>query len=494
MKKLLIIVCIILTLCSCSYTAMDSGHSDDFITPKSNQVTSNNSSFEEVSELYPDKTILVWAVEGYVGSMRTMEINEYLNGLGCDFAVCFLPVDDTFNYNQGLHKTYLQQIDDMINSDKQIDIVYSSNIVVGIDDCIDNFHRMVEDGLLISLDEYLNNTEIGKKLYNLMPNKHWEGLKISGQIYGVDGSMNTLSYYTGYSIDKAIADEYGFDVNSSPCEQLDIVAEISKEHAVSFIQYFTLPEKYASAYLITEAVYWDNSHNKAKCILENESFLRNLKIYYTLKKNGFVSERNNGSPFIYFEGNRNGCISLLHGNRYCQFDKTVYIQPTWSVTGISANSKYPDKAFELLALAQTDSYLNNLLVYGVEGKDYNISDGRADNERYALRTDTFANKLICLPDKDSPENAADIYRGSLENAELPSCNGFTLHERDIIEIITKTNCFFTLNEFGDIINSDSYESFEALIGAAKEKLDEYGIKELTDEINRQYEDWKNEND
>ncbi len=491
MKKLLIFVCILLTLCSCSYATMDSEHSDDITTSESNQAASDSDSLEEVSELYPDKTILVWTVEGYVNSMRTMEINEYLNGLGCDFAVCFLPLQDDEMFKTTSH---IKLINEMLIGNRQLDIISSGSISIGIDDCTNSYHSLVEDGILIPLDDYLSGTEIGKKLYSLMPEKHWEGLKTSGHIYGVDGSMNTLSYYTGYSVDKTIADEYGFDVTVSPLEQLDILAEIAKDHPVCFFQSFNIPEIYTSVYSITSATYWDDSQNKAKCILENEGFLRNLEIYYTLKENGFVSEYNSGSPFIFFEGNRHGFASSIAENRYCQFDSTVYICPTWSATGISANSKYPDKAFELLALAQTDPYLNNLLVYGVEGEDYTLADGRVDSGNYFLRTDVFANKLICLPDKYSPINISDIYRKALENAELPSCNGFALHERDIIETITKTNFFFTLNEFSDILNSDSYESFEAMIKTAREKLDTYGVNELTDEINRQYEEWKKVNE
>lgn len=491
MKKLLIFVCILLTLCSCCYATMDSEHSDDITTSESNQAASDSDSLEEVSELYPDKTILVWAVEGYVNSMRTMEINEYLNGLGCDFAVCFLPLQDDEMFKTTSH---IKLINEMLIGNQQLDIISSGSISIGIDDCTNSYHSLVEDGILIPLDDYLSGTEIGKKLYSLMPEKHWEGLKTSGHIYGVDGSMNTLSYYTGYSVDKTIADEYGFDVTVSPLEQLDILTEIAKEHTVCFSQSFNIPEIYAPVYSTTTATYWDDSQNKARCILENEGFLRNLEIYYTLKKNGFVSEPNGVSPFIFFEGNRHGFASSIAENRYCQFDSTVYICPTWSATGISANSKYPDKAFELLALAQTDPYLNNLLVYGVEGEDYTLADGRVDSGNYFFRTDVFANKLICLPDKYSPINISDIYRKALENAELPSCNGFSLHERDIIEIITKTNCFFALNEFSDILNSDSYESFEAMIKTAQEKLDTYGVNELTDEINRQYEEWKKINE
>lgn len=495
MKRLLIIFCILLTLCSCSSAAVDSEHNNDFSEQNSDRLSEGIASYEEVSELYPDKTVLVWAVEGYIGTMRTTEINQYLDSLGCDFAVCFLPVKDTAVSDQISEKSHLQLVEDMTKNNERIDIVYSSNIFIGIDDCTDSFHRLIDDGLLLCLDDYLNNTEAGKRLYSLMPEKHWEGLKSSGHIYGVDGSMNTLSYYTGYSIDKTIADKYGYDVNVSPIEQLDILAEIAKEHTVCYPQSFSTPSTYAPVYSITSAVYWDNSQNKAKCILENEGFLRNLEMYYALMKNGFVFESDGSNPFIYFEGNRHGSASAIAGDRYCEFDRTVYITPTWSANGISVNSKHPDKAFELLALAQTNPVLNNLLVYGLEGEDYTIIDGKAcgDDRRFRLRADVFANKLICLPDEYSPANASETYRDTLENAELVSCTGFWFDEKEMFQTVQKTDCFFLLNEFGKLLNNGEYESFDALIQACKDKLDEYGMKELLTEINRQYEEWANEN-
>lgn len=427
--------------------------------------------------------------------MRTTEINQYLDSLGCDFAVCFLPVEETILFDQPLDKSYLQQIEEMITGDEQVDLVFSANIYRGVDDCSDSYHRIVEDRLFISLDDYLNNTESGKKLYNLMPEKHWEGLKVSGHIYGVDGSMNTLSYYSGYSIDRAVANEYGYDVTVSPLEQLDILAEIAKEHTVCFSNPFNLPEIYAPMYPITSVVYWDNSESKAKSVLESGEFLQTLEIYYTLVKNGFVSKWNDSSPFIYFEGNRNGCISVLKGDRYCQFDSTIYIRPTWSVTGISANSKHPDKAFELLALAQTDPVLNNLLAYGVEGENYTLSDGKVINKgRLITRLNTFANRLICLPDDKSPDNASEVFRKTLEEAELVSCNGFWFDEKETFEIVEKTNNFFINWEFDECINNGEYESFEAMIQACRDKLDEYGMEDLLSEINRQYEEWAKENE
>lgn len=490
MKKLLIFICILLTILSCGCTAADPENKGGSDTTDSGLEASTVNSFEEVTKKYPDKTVLVWAIEGYIQSMKTSVINEYLDSLGCDFAVCFLPLD-----NDGMYGTvsHIMLINKMLEDGGQMDIISSGSVSIGIDDCTNSYHSLVEDGVLIPLDDYLADTEIGRKLYSLMPEKHWEGLKVSGQIYGVDGSMHTLSYCTGYTVDKAIADKYGFDINVSPCEQLDIIAEIAKEHTVCYNLPFNIPEIYAPVYAITDAVYWDNSENKAKCILENEDYLQTLKAYYILRKNGFVSEYSTADPFIRFEGNKHGSASAY--DRYAHFDCHQYITPTWSATGISASSKYPNKAFELLALCQTDPYLNNLLVYGVEGEDYTLVDGKPDTVRYLLKSDTFANKLICLQDKDSPADVSEIYRQALENAEILSCNGFTLHERDIIETINKTDNFFMIApyEFGKMLNSDSYESFEALIGAAKAKLDEYGMKELTDEINRQYKEWRNEN-
>lgn len=499
MKKLFAIILLsLLIITSCDQQAADSGHRGNPDSPDVSSESSAAYSFEEVSKKYPKKTVLVWAIDGYIQSMKTPVINDYLDSLGCDFAVCFLPVDNTVMSDSNSDKTTLQKIKKMVNDGQQLDIICSVNSIFGLDDCINSYRSLAEDGILIPLDDYLDDTEIGRKLYSLMPEKHWEGMKVSGKIYGVDGAMSTLSCCAGYSVDKAVADEYGFDVNVSPCEQLDILSEIAKEHTVCFPQSFNTPSLYSQACSITEAVYWDDSEGKAKCILENEGFLRNLELFYTLRKNGLVSEWNDSSPFIYFEGNKHGSGSVLKGDRYCQFDKTLYIRPAGAATGISAKSKYPDKAFELLALSQTDPNFNNLLAYGVEGEDYTLVGGRADckNFHYQLKSEVFVNKLICLPDGDSPANAADIYRQALENAALPSCIGFTLHERDIIETIVKTDGFFMLqpSEFGDMLNSDSYESFEALIQAAKDKLDEYGINELTDEINRQYEEWKKENE
>lgn len=444
--------------------------------------------FDDVQKQYPNKLILVWAVEGYAGTIRTEEINEYLDKIGCDFAVCFLPVYDTVQYMNS-EKTYQQRLIELINEGQQIDIIYSSGSFMGYDDGGSNsYHNKVSNGLFICIDDYLSNTNIGSKLYDLMPEKHWEGLKINGHIYGIDGTINTLTYYTGYSFDTELADKYGYDVSTPILEQLDVLKKMSNDFQITSAKDFSSPQTYASTPAFMASVYWDIDENKAKSFLENDQFIEMLELYYMLNNYGFCDLIYSSDQFVVFEGNHLN-FSDINSDRYYNLNPNVYINQTWSANGISSSSDYPEKAFELLALSQTDPYLNNLMVYGIEGEDYSLSNNVVQYyaSGYNINMDRFANKLICYSNIPSVPEAAEIYRKSFEDAQLTSILGFAYNGTGMSEQISST--FYIFQDLGAALNGTEYTSFESLLSDFRGKLIDAGINELIDEINRQYYDW-----
>lgn len=87
--------------------------------------------YDEVSELYPDKTILVWQLESGTADIRALEVNEYLDSLGKDYAVCFEPMVPFFANSDG--KSYTQSVKEKIDNGEQIDIIKTASSMSGID-------------------------------------------------------------------------------------------------------------------------------------------------------------------------------------------------------------------------------------------------------------------------------------------------------------------------------------------------------------------------
>ena len=86
-------------------------------------------SYEEVCEMYPDKTVLTWLIS-YVdhtyATRRTQEINDYLVSLGKDYVVYFEPYID--NKYRDPHYVIIQ---DRINNGEKFDIIFEFSDFLG---------------------------------------------------------------------------------------------------------------------------------------------------------------------------------------------------------------------------------------------------------------------------------------------------------------------------------------------------------------------------
>ncbi len=470
----------------------------------------NFPSLEEVQSEYPDKTVLVWVIEetGYERNypFRTREINEYLDSQGHDFAVCFYPICALQKEEQtDFYTTY---VDEMVKEGKQVDIIYSS--FTYIEEAGNNaYHKYIYNSLFEPLDKYFD-TETGRKLYEIMPEKHWEGLRVNGSIYGIDGTMTTLSDDYGYYVNAELADKYGFDITKPIDEQLDILKKIKSEEKNCDI-FAVYGYKFGRASClsdikeVTQAVYWDEDSHTAKCVLDNPSYIERLGFLDRLNKAELltnISTRHSNSFFI-LQDNKSGGNTVYNNSELTEinyFDKKinaypVFKEPTsvrngYMATGICTASKYKEKAFELLALTQTDHYFNNLLTFGLEGTDYNLSDNRVDTVVNLVSLDRFPNKMICNGYEGSI--SSDKYKEIYDNAVVHSDIDFAFDGRDLINETYATSLVM-MNY--SLPSAD--KSLEKSIAELRSSLDEAGLQKIIDECNRQYNEVylkeKNEN-
>lgn len=468
--------------------------------PKSEfpQLDINFPSLEEVQQQYPDKTVLVWVIEetGYERNypLRTREINEYLDSQGKDFAVCFNPIRALVTDERtDFYTTYVR---DMVEEGKQADIIYSS--FTYIEEAGNNaYHKYIYNGLFEPLDKYFE-TEIGKKLYNLMPEKHWEGLRVNGSIYGIDGTMTTLSDDYGYYVNAELADKYGFDITKPIEEQTDILKKV-KENETKCDVFAIYGNRIGRATYfsdlkeITQAVYWDEEAHTAKCVLDDPAYANGLKLVQNLKKEGMFTNitNNHSNNFFILQGNKTGGNTLYKDSEITEvnyFDKMIKAYPVFKektsvrngymATGICTASNNKDKAFELLALTQTDSYLNNLLTFGMEGTDYNLSDNGVDTVINPVSLDRFPNKMICNRYADSI--SSDEYKEIYDNAVIHDDADFAFDGRGF-EAETYATSIIMMD-----YSIPSDRDFDKAVEELRASLDAAGLQKVIDECNRQY--------
>ena len=458
-------------------------------------------SYEEVCEMYPDKTVLTWLIS-YVdhtyATRRTQEINDYLVSLGKDYVVYFEPYIDN-KYRD----PYYVIIQDRIDNGEKFDIIFEFSDFLG------------QAGLTIPLDDYLQNTEIGQELLELMPENYWRACTNNDGIYGLGNASFVIGHTLLCFYNAELVDKYGYDINKSPLEQLDILHEIDENEEDTCTVYGPTPSNYVAPYTnyrsIEPPLYWDKNTDEAKLALDNQEYLETVYTLSKLYDEGLLIKSlyslYDDSFFMYccqgvvptfltsFQINDDGTYTVLNAAKEpvtCYMttpNGPMAINNPWYATGVAAVSEHKDEAFDLLATSYVDATLNNLLTYGVEGVDYTVDeDGSTGTGSFA--TMLYANPLIGRTSTGNCSEYQDFLRNMLETAPCEDDIEFVPNFLDYYDIMSSASPI--MDEFAEALSYGvaTREEFDAIVAEYREKILQTGIQEAIDGINAQYAEWK----
>ena len=458
-------------------------------------------SYEEVCEMYPDKTVLTWLIS-YVdhtyATRRTQEINDYLVSLGKDYVVYFEPYID--NKYRDPHYVIIQ---DRIDNGEKFDIIFEFSDFLG------------QAGLTIPLDDYLQNTEIGQELLELMPENYWRACTNNDGIYGLGNASFVIGHTLLCFYNAELVDKYGYDINKSPLEQLDILHEIDENEEDTCTVYGPTPSNYVAPYTnyrsIEPPLYWDKNTDEAKLALDNQEYLETVYTLSKLYDEGLLIKSlyslYDDSFFMYccqgvvptfltsFQINDDGTYTVLNAAKEpvtCYMttpNGPMAINNPWYATGVAAVSEHKDEAFDLLATSYVDATLNNLLTYGVEGVDYTVDeDGSTGTGSFA--TMLYANPLIGRTSTGNCSEYQDFLRNMLETAPCEDDIEFVPNFLDYYDIMSSASPI--MDEFAEALSYGvaTREEFDAIVAEYREKILQTGIQEAIDGINAQYAEWK----
>ena len=451
--------------------------------------------------MYPDKTVLTWLIS-YVdhtyATRRTQEINDYLVSLGKDYVVYFEPYIDN-KYRD----PYYVIIQDRIDNGEKFDIIFEFSDFLG------------QAGLTIPLDDYIYGTDAGQKLLELMPENYWRACTNNDGIYGLGNPSDVTTHTLVCFYNAELVDKYGYDINKSPLEQLDILHEIDENEEDTCTVYGPPPISYVVPYTnyrnIESALYWDKDTHEAKLALDNQIYLESvyttarlddegvlIPSMYSLYSDSFFLYYEQGVPLIFWNGvtlNDDGTYTVSNVAKEpvtCYMttpNGPIAIDNPWYANGVAAVSEHKDEAFDLLATAYTDATLNNLLTYGVEGLDYIVDEkGITDNTYASL---IYANHLICIPPAGTNgQGFADYIRNILETAPCEDDIEFVPNFLDYYDIMSSASPI--MDEFAEALSYGvaTREEFDAIVAEYREKILQTGVQEAIDGINAQYAEWK----
>ena len=149
-----------------------------------------------------------------------------------------------------------------------------------------------------------------------------------------------------------------------------------------------------------------------------------------------------GKTFVMMQPVKPGKAKELFKNTAYDFDQTEITEPTLdylagtgSMQAISASSKNPVRVMRFLNLLNTDRYLKNLVVHGIEGKHYERIDDKTVKAIPGSGYDLYSNSwaignvfLDDLLDTEDPNKLTDLKAyndraktSKLDNAILSFC-------------------------------------------------------------------------
>lgn len=366
------------------------------------------------------------------------EINKYIKD----------KINATVKMNVLESSQYSNQLTSMIQAGEEFDMCFVSGWML-------NYTENAEIGAFFPLGDYME--EYMPKTYELSDKNAIECAKVNGKLYALPVIKENAESY-GWIYRKDIADKYNIDM--------------SKIKSFEELEPYLLKIK-ANEPGIENPIDWDGDSSPAGGILQqrpitsdcigvkNDNDLKVVNLFETEErrnamrlahrfyKEGLVKEdiltasselnarMKAGKTFCHMAKLKPGKAQELYKDSEYEFAQTEITQPrkgsrfgTGSMTAISATSKNPARVMRFMELLNTDEYLNNLVIYGIEGKDYEkLDDGRvkvSPDAKYGLSGSQWmiANVYLTYPTSKEEPNKNEILKKFDDDASLCSFTGF----------------------------------------------------------------------
>ena len=181
------------------------------------------------------------------------------------------------------------------------------------------------------------------------------------------------------------------------------------------------------------------------------------------------------------------------------------MQPKYIVTAHTAGSMFaipkadcdPDKAMQYLNLMHSDPTLVNLMLFGVEGKNYEKIDEKkvtlTEAPWYTVHGGAWTVGDVTLQyvlENEDPEKNDKLIEFAKDATET-CCLGFRFNKKklkDEAEAVNEVVREYFNPLLCGVVDPDDPERG---IEAAKKALKDAGIDTIVDAAQKQYEDWKN---
>lgn len=188
----------------------------------------------------------------------------------------------------------------------------------------------------------------------------------------------------------------------------------------------------------------------------------------------------------------------------CGFDLT-YVKVADSVCGTDATYKFgfgvpvcatdPEAAVKFLNLLYTNSDIENMLAWGLEGRDWVEKDGEAtypegvDSDSCLFHMGDYlnGNQFITLPWEGSGADFRDVQKAYQDELVYSPYMGFAADTDEVSEAATA--CFSIIEQYRKQLASGSSGDWEKNLNEMNEKLAANGIDSIVETYQTQLDSW-----
>lgn len=399
---------------------------------------------------------------------------------------------------------YNQKISMVINSGEAYDLAFTCSWA---GDYLGNARK----GAFLDLSEYLNTT--GKEMYDAIDSRFWEGATIDGKIYAVP-TQKEIASAPMWRFDKELVEKYNIPYQDlHTLEDLEPWLKVIKENEPNVVPLYlwdgVRPPQLFDEIVDGVGVEFGDESLTVKNFFETDHLKEQL---LTLRKFFELGYINADAATATEEPTLKSFVSKADGQPYAEniwaaqagrelvtsSVTDAYItnaSTTGSMIAVSANSKNKDKAVEFLNLLNTDEYLKNLIVFGIEDVHYTkTSDTQIEytekHNDYAISAFAFGNLFVNYIMADEPTTKWEEFQSFNDAAVNSPALGFKFDSTNVSnELAALAN---VIQEFRSALFSGSVD-VEEYLGKMNAKLKEQGIDRVIEEMQTQMDAWVKEN-
>ena len=455
----------------------------------------------------PEDTLLV-GVDTVYDENAIVQLNHMLKEQGYGFDVVFCRIPDQCYLNGAVadFAEYLRE------QEISMDILPVWK---------DYLPSLADQGLLTDLSSALEEEGTLRVSY---PEKFWELTAVDGKNYG-PGLWYVPS--DGWAVNQELMEKYGFtekDLAKDITELEEVLRTVtSGENGDGFAAFVYNPrfflESIPFSYIDTSlpAGYWlENGSGEIQVVNlfdteEMYDLVGTMNRYYEEgyaqigdeSQSFFLQPDYNGFPICRSDGldtwtNTSG-VTLSRIPYYQKMED----QLMYEICTIASWSDKKEEAWEFLTFINENEEASNLLLYGTEGEDYEISGDAASAGEGLAERDIFSrclgNLLVAsplAPYEDSQK--AELLEEDLESLRESPLTGFVFDEEPVRQeaedVRALYNEFSYFREMFAFEKNGEYGTWQEYYSAYSQQLKDAGIDRIVEEMNRQIQEYlENEN-